>query len=140
MSNVTISTAEEFKGTRFGTRLIELTSVLNLLLPSIMMLPLTKFERKDLWGFKVTQPGCQTEPAMEAITFKLMHDDKERGLEVVMQDLLGSLLGRHSRELRGTHFHAFGRRDEEGEAIEFEDAARETAEPIRLYLQDLGST
>src|SRR4051794_12428014 len=70
---VTISTAEEFKGTRFGTRLIELTSVLNLPLPSIMMLPLTKFERKDLWGFKVTQPGRQTEPATEAITFKLMH-------------------------------------------------------------------
>src|SRR3954471_15239562 len=126
MPNVTISTTEEFKGTRFGTRLIELTSVLNLPLPSIMVLPLTKFERKDLWGFKVTQPGRQTEPAMEAITFKLMHDDRERGLEVVMQDLLWRLLGRHSRELRGTHFHAFGRRDEDGEAIEFKDATRET--------------
>src|SRR3954463_2286190 len=137
MPNVTISTAKEFKETRFGTRLIELTSVLNLPLPSIMMLPLTKFEMKDLWGFKVTQPGRQTEPATEAITFKLMHDDRERGLEVVMQDLLGRLLGRHSREIRGTHFHAFGRRDEDGEAIDFEDTSRETAEPIRLYLQDL---
>ena len=132
MPNVTISTAQEFKGTHFGTRLIELTSVLNLPLPSIMMLPLTKFERKDLWGFKVTQPGRQTEPATEAITFKLMHAEKERGLEVVMQDLLGRLLGRHSRELRGTHFHAFRRRDEDGESIEFEDAARDTVEPIRL--------
>ena len=137
MPNVTINTAEEFKGTRFGTRLIELTSVLNLPLPSIMMLPLTKFERKDLWGFKVIQPGRQTEPAMEAITFKLMHDDKERGLEVVMQDLLGRLLGRHSREIRGTHFHVFGRRDEDGESIDFEDDLRDTAEPIQLYLQDL---
>src|SRR5215216_64359 len=137
MPNVTINTAEEFKGTRFGTRLIEITSVLNLPLPSIMMLPLTKFERNDLWGFKVTQLGRQTEPATEAITFKLMHDDKERGLEVVMQDLLARLLGRHSREFRGTHFHAFGRRDEDGEAIDFEDTARETAAPIRLYLQDL---
>src|SRR3954470_15913881 len=137
MPNVFISTAEEFKGTRFGTRLIELTSLLNLPLPSIMMLPLTKFERKDLWGFKVIQPGCQTELATEAITFKLMHDDKERGLEVVMKDLLGRLIGRHSREIRGTHFHTFGRRDEDGEAIDFEDTARETGEPIRLYLQDL---
>src|SRR3954463_13543144 len=137
MPNVTISTAEEFKGTRFGTRLIELTSVLNIPLPSIMMLHLTKFERKDLWGFKVTQPGLQTEPATEAITFKLMHDDKERGLEVVMQDLLGRLVGRHSREVRGTHFHTFGRHDEDGEAIDFEDTAREIAEPVRLYLQDL---
>src|SRR4051812_46573946 len=66
-----------------------------------------------------------------------MHDDKERGLEVVMQDLLGRLLGRHSREIRGTHFHAFGRRDEDGEAIDFEDTARETTKPIRIYLQDL---
>ncbi len=37
MPNITISTAEEFKGTRFGTRLIELTSVLNLPLPTIMV-------------------------------------------------------------------------------------------------------
>ena len=54
-----------------------------------------------------------------------------------MQDLLGRLLGRHSREVRGTHFHTFGRRDDDGEAIDFEDTSRETAEPIRLYLQDL---
>src|SRR3954466_7385198 len=106
MPNVIINTAEEFKGTHFGARLVELTSVLNLPLPRIMTLPLTKFERKDLWGFRVTQPGRQTEPAMEAITFKLMHDDKERGLEVVMQDLLGRLVGRHSRELRGLYFHS----------------------------------
>src|SRR4051812_757950 len=137
MPNVTISTVEEFPGTLFGPRIIELTSLLNLPLPTIMVLPLTKFERKDLWGFKVNQPGHQTEPVTEAIIFKLMHDDKERGLEVVMQDLIGRLLGRHSRLVRGTHFHAFGRRDEDGEAIDFEDTLRETAEPIRLYLQDL---
>src|SRR3954463_7807357 len=137
MPNVTISTVEEFQGTHFGPRIIELTSLLNLPLPTIMVLPLTKFERKDLWGFKVNQPGRQTEPATEAIIFNLMHDDKERGLEVVMQDLIGRLLGRHSRQVRGTHFHAFGRRDEDGEATDFEDTLRETAEPIRLYLQDL---
>src|SRR3954465_2905478 len=137
MPNVTISTVEEFQGTRFGPRIIELTTLLNLPLPTIMVLPLTKFERKDLWGFKVNQPGRQTEPATEAIIFKLMHDDKERGLEVVMKDLIGGLLGRHSQEVRGTHFHTFGRRDDDGEAIDFEDTSRETAEPIRLSLQDL---
>ena len=134
MPNVTISTVEEFQGTRFGPRIVELTTLLNLPLPTIMVLPLTKFERKDLWGFKVNQPGRQTEPTTEAIIFKLMHGDKERGLEVVMQDLIGRLLGRHSRQVRGTHFHAFGRRDEDGEAIDFEDTSRETAKPIRLYL------
>src|SRR3954469_20877485 len=137
MPKVTISTAEEFKGTRFGTRLIELTSVLNLPLPSIMTLPLTKFERKDLWGFRVTKPGRQTDPTTETITFKLMHDDKEKGLDVVMRELLGRLVGRHSRELRGLYFHPFGRRNEEGEAIEYEHPARETMELIRLYLQHL---
>src|SRR3954454_23593122 len=134
---ITISTVEEFQVTRSGPRIVELTTLLNLPLPTIMVHPLTKFERKDLWGFKVNQPGRQTEPTTEAIVFKLMHDDRERGLEVVMQDLIGRLLGRHSRQVRGTHFHAFGRRDEDGEAIDFEDTSRETAEPIRLYLQDL---
>ena len=56
-----------------------------------------------------------------------------------MQDLIGRLLGRHSREVRGTHFHTFGRREEDAEAIDFEDDSRDTAEPIRLYLQDLES-
>src|SRR3954466_14984269 len=137
MPRFVVSTAEEYKGTRFGSRLVELTSVLNLPLPSIKELQLTKFERKDLWGFRVSQPGRQTEPPTEEITFKKMHDDKEKGLDVVMQELLGRLVGRHSTELRGLYFHPFGRRDEQGEAIEFEDAARETVEPIRLYLQDL---
>src|SRR3954464_9711550 len=137
MPNIVISTAEEFKGTRFGTRLIELTSVLNLPLPSIMTLPLTKFERKDLWGFRVTQPGRQTEPTKETITFKLMHDDKEKGLDVVMQELLGRLVGRHSTEIRGLYFHPFRRRDEQGEAVEYDDATRETIEPVRIYLRDL---
>ena len=41
--------------------------------------------------------------------------------------------------MRGTHFHVFGRRDEDGESIDFEDDSRDAAEPIRLYLQDLES-
>src|SRR3954462_9350977 len=134
---IAISTVEEFRVTRFGSRIIELTTLLDLPLPTITVYPLTKFERKDLWGFKVNQPGRQTEPTTEAIIFKLMHGDKERGLEEVMQDLIGRLLGRHSRQVRGTHFHVFSRRDEDGEAIDFEDTSRETAEPICLYLQDL---
>src|SRR3954463_3809118 len=134
---ITISTVEEFQVTRFGPRIVELTTLLYLPLPTITVHPLTKFERKDLWGFKVNQPGRQTEPTTEAIVFKLMHDDRERGMEVVMQDLIGRLLGRHSRQVRGTHFHTFGRHDEDGEAIDFEDTSRETAEMIRLYFQYL---
>src|SRR4051812_7434354 len=136
---ITISTIEEFQVTRFGPRIVELTTLLNLPLPTITVHPLTKFERKDLWGFKVNQPGRQTEPTTEAIIFKLMHDDRERGMEVVMQDLIGRMLGRHSRQVRGTHFHVFGRSDEDGESIDFEDDSRDAAEPIHLYLQDLES-
>ena len=86
---ITISTVEELQVTRFGPRIVELTTLLDLPLPTITVYPLTKFERKDLWGFKVNQPGRQTEPTTEAIVFKLMHDDRERGMEVVMQDLIG---------------------------------------------------
>src|SRR3954468_20224097 len=139
MPTVTISTVEEFQVTRFGPRIVELTTLLNLPLPTITVYPLTKFERKDLWGFKVNHPGRQAEPTTEAIIFKLMHDDRERGMEVVMQDLIGRLLGRHSRQVRGTHFHVFGRRDKDGESIDFEDDMRDAAELIRLYLQDLES-
>src|SRR3954467_9397836 len=121
---ITISTVEEFQVTHFGPRIVELTTLLNLPLPTIMVHPLTKFERKDLWGFKVNQPGRQTEPTTEAIVVKLMHDDRERGMEGVMQALMGGLLGRPPRQVRGPHFRVFGRRDEDGESVEFEDDSR----------------
>ena len=66
-----------------------------------------------------------------------MHDDKDKGLDVVMQELLGRLCECHPTELRGLYFHPFGRRDEEGEALVYEGASRETIELVRLYLQDL---
>src|SRR4051812_19729449 len=66
-----------------------------------------------------------------------MHDDKEKGLDVVMPELLERLCGCHATELRGLYFHPFGRCDEEGEALVYEGATRETIEPVRLYLQDL---
>ena len=67
---ITISTVEEFQVTRFGPRIVELTTLLNLPLPTIMVHPLTKFERKDLWGFKVNQPGRQTEPTTDPFLYK----------------------------------------------------------------------
>src|SRR4051812_39383052 len=139
MPSFVVSTAEEFKGTLFDSCIVEITSVLNLPLPSIKALQLTKFERKDLWGFRVSQPGRQTEPLTEEITFKLMHDDKDKGLDVVMQELLGRLCGRHSTELRGLYFHPFGRRDEQGEPVVYDDTTRETIEHVRIYLQDIES-
>src|SRR3954471_18675557 len=107
MPNFVINTAEEFNGTRFGSRIIQFTSVLNLPLPSIKALQLTKFERKDPRGFRVTQLGHQTKPLTEEISFKLMYNDKEKGLDVVMQELLGRLCGRHTTKLRGLYFHPF---------------------------------
>src|SRR3954470_14519717 len=52
------------------------------------------------------------------------------------KELLGRC-GRHSTELRGLYFHPLGRCDEEGEALVYEGAPRETMEPVRLYLQEL---
>ena len=49
MPSFVLSTAEEFKGTRFGSLIVELFSVLNIPLPNIKGLQLRKFERKDLW-------------------------------------------------------------------------------------------
>ena len=113
--------------------------MLNLPLPSIKGLQLTKFERKDIWGFRVSQPGRQTEPPTEEITFKILHDDLERGLDVAMQELLGRLCGRHSSEIKSHYFHFFGRRDEDGEPIVLDKATKESIKPVRHYLQDLES-
>jgi hypothetical protein len=139
MPNFVYSTAEDFKGTRFGTRILELVQVLALPIPTIQGLQLRKFQRKDLWGFRVTQPGRETEPQTGEITFKVLHDDMERGLDVAMQELLGRLCGRHSSEIKSHYFHFFGRRDEDGEPIVLDKATKESIKPVRHYLQDLES-
>src|SRR4051812_15931021 len=91
MSIFVYNTAEEFKGTRFGSRILHLVNVLALPIPTIKGLQLEKFQRKDLWGLRVTQPGRQTEPPTEEIAFKILHDDLERGLDIAMQELIGRL-------------------------------------------------
>jgi hypothetical protein len=108
MPSFVFSTSEEFNGTRFGSRIVQLVSVLGLPLPCIKGLQLKKFERKDLWGFKVSQPGLQSEPPIEEIAFKIIHDDKEKGLDVAMQELLGRLCGHHSAVVKASTFISLG--------------------------------
>ena len=47
----------------------------------------------------------------------------EKGLNIVMQDLIGRLYGRYHAELSGHYSILFGRRNVEGEPYAFEVAA-----------------
>ena len=84
MSSVTYSTSEDFTVTRYGIYLLDLSDLLGLPLPNIWAIQLRKYERKDLWGFKVVQPGHESHPPTEHISFNILHDDQEKGLNVAM--------------------------------------------------------
>ena len=61
----------------------------------------------------------------------------EKGINIIMQDLIGSLYGQYHDELGGHYSILFGRRDEEGEPYAYEAADRGKAEYACKYLQDL---
>ena len=123
------------RGDCYGFYLLDLADLLGLPLPSIRAIQLMKYERKDLWGFKVVQPGRESHPPTERISFNRLHDDHEKGLDVAMQELLGRICGHHSTILESHYLAPFGKRNEEGEPIGMDDATKETVEPARRYLQ-----
>lgn len=137
MTNFSFSTAEDFRGTCFGTRLLDITTVLALPLPTIKGGQMKKFQKEGLWAVRVFQPGRKSEPPTEDIKFKLIHDDRDKGINIAMQELIGRLCGRHYLELKTHYSHSFGRRDESGEPFEFADGTKETLRPVRQYFQDL---
>ena len=62
----------------------------------------------------------------------------EKGLNIVIQELIGRLCGRHYRELKGHYFRLLGRRAEDGEPYDFIDAEdKEKFKPFPRYSQDL---
>ena len=65
---------------------------------------------------------------------KVVSDTMEKGLNLVMQDLIGRLCGRYHSELSGHYSILFGRRDAEGEPYAFEAADRGKAEYVCKYL------
>ena len=112
MTNFNFSTIEDFKKTNFGTYLLDIVKVLGLPLPIIKGRHVKNFQKEDLWAIKVYLPGCESEPPIEDIVLKFVHDNQEKGINIAMQELIGRLCGRHTPELKMHYSYSFGRRDE----------------------------
>ena len=63
----------------------------------------------------------------------MVSDSKDKGLNLVMQDLIGRLCGRYNTELRGHYSIFFGRRNEDGEPYLYDVGERGKAKPLCLY-------
>ena len=128
------TTAEDFENTRFSIYLLALLQRLGLPVPRIKGFILKKFHKEGCWGIKAIQPGREEEDIIE---IKVVSDSMEKGLNIIMQDLIGRLCGRYYKELGGHYSILFGRRDEEGEPYAFDAEDRGKAEFVCRYLQDL---
>lgn len=133
MTIFNFSTVEDFKKTSFGTYLLDVIKVLGLPLPTIKGGQMKKFHKEGLWAISVLQPGRKTDSPMEDIKFKMLHYDREKGVNIAMQELIVRLCGRHTADLKTHYSNSFGKRDEEGEPFKFVDRTK----PVRQYLQDL---
>jgi DNA repair exonuclease SbcCD ATPase subunit len=68
---------------------------------------------------------------------KRVGDSMENALDIVMQELIGCLCGCHFWELKNHFSYPFGRRYDDGEALDFEKEDRRTVKHQQLYYQDL---
>ena len=134
MTSFHFTTAEDFENTRFGCYLLDIGEKIGLPLPQVKGFILKKFNKEGCWGIKATQPGHGEEPPLE---IKMVSDSKDKGLNLVMQDLIGRLCGRYSLELRGHYSIFFGRRNEDGEPYLYDVGERGKAKPLSLYFQEL---
>ena len=91
MTSCNFTTAEVFKGTRFGDYLLELVGLLKLPVPTIKGNVLKKFNKEGCWAIKATLPGRPTEPQTDIIEIKLISDSMEKGLNLDIQDLIARL-------------------------------------------------
>src|SRR5664279_792114 len=137
MKSFDFNTAEDFKNTPFGRYLLEIVELLALPTPSIKGGQLKKFNKEGCWGVRLLQPGRETEPKNEDIKIKLICDSKEKGLNIVIQELIGRLCGQHHRELKNYYSHFLGRRDENGNPYILDKETKHKFNPLHQYLQDL---
>ncbi|XP_071684730.1 uncharacterized protein [Lolium perenne] len=137
MTSFDYTTAEDFKDIRFGACLLDIVEELKLPVPLIKGSLLKRFNNEGCWGVKAVQHGRDTEPKTNDIVINLVSDSMEKGLSIVMQELIGRLCGRHSTELKGHYSFLFGRRDEKGVPIELSEAGRKVVKRQRLHFQDL---
>jgi hypothetical protein len=99
MSTLHITKPDNFKNYSFEERLIDIVSALSLPTPFIRGSEMTKFHKKGVWVIHITQPGCETEPKTENIKFKTFHTNKKIGAQLLMQEMIARLCGRHFSEL-----------------------------------------
>jgi hypothetical protein len=122
MSTFRITKIENFKNYSFGERLIDIVTALSLPTPFIRGSEMTKLHKKGIWVIYIMQPGCETEPKTEKIKFKTFHTNKKIGTQLLMQEIIAHLCGRHFSELQNHYSHSYGRRDEEGMVIGLTDS------------------
>ena len=132
MKSFDYTTSEDFEGTRFGPYLLAILQRLELPMPRIKGFIMKKMHKEGTWG--TLQPGREGE---EAIANKVVSDAMEKGINLIMQDLIARLCGRYHTELSGHYSILFGRCNEAGEHYSFEAAYRGKAEYVCKYLHDL---
>jgi valyl-tRNA synthetase len=134
MSTLCISKPGNFKNYSFGERLIDIVTAISLPTPFIRGSERTKFHKKGVWVIHITQPGRETEPKAKNIKFKTFHTNKKIGAQLLMQELIARLCGRHFSELQNHYSHLYGRRNEKGMAIVLRD---DEQDPMRIHLAEL---
>jgi chromosome segregation ATPase len=134
MSTLRITKPGNFKNYNFGERLIDIVTTLSLPTPFIRGSKMTKFHKKGVWVSHITQPGCETGPKTGNIKFKTFHTNKKIGAQLLMQELIARLCGRHFSELQNHYSHLYGRRNEKGMAIMLPD---DKQDPMRIHLAEL---
>jgi chromosome segregation ATPase len=135
MSTFRITKTDNFKKNySFEERLLDITTTLSLPTPPVRGSLMTKLHKKGVWVIHITQPGCETEPKTEAIKLKTFHIDKKTGAQLLMQEMIARLCGRHFSELQSHYSHLYGRRDEEGIVIGLTDSKQD---PMHTHLAKL---
>jgi hypothetical protein len=134
MSTFRITKPDSFKDFSFGKRLIDIVTALSLPSPFIRGSEMTKFHKKGVWVIHITQPGRETEPKTENIKFKTFHTNKKKAAQLLMQELIARLCGRHCSELQNHYSHLYGRRNEKGMAIVLPG---DEQDPMRIHLAEL---
>jgi chromosome segregation ATPase len=134
MSTFRITKTGNFKNYSFGERLIDITTTLSLPTPFIRGNKMTKLHKKGVWILHIMQPGRETEPKTEKIKLKTFHTNKKIGAQLLMQEMIARLCGRHFSELQNHYSHLYGRCDEEGMVIGLTNSDQD---PMRTHLAEL---
>jgi hypothetical protein len=95
---------------------------------------MTKLHKKGIWVIYIMQPGCKTELKTEKIKLKTFHTNKKIGAQLLMQEMIARLCGRHFSELQNHYSHLYGQCDKKGMAIMLPD---DEQDPMRIPLAEL---